>query len=58
MKDGKKFILVADDDREIRELLGLLLSGEGYYVECVEDGDAAVDAAARVYDGYLKSKNL
>ena len=29
MKDGKKYILVADDDREIREIVTLLLSSEG-----------------------------
>ena len=28
MKNGKKYILVADDDREIREIVSLLLSSE------------------------------
>ena len=38
MKDGKKYILVADDDREIREIVSLLLSSEGYAVLTAEDG--------------------
>ena len=32
MRNGKKLIVVADDDREIREVLSLLLGGEGYEV--------------------------
>lgn len=28
MKDHKKYIMVADDDREIREIISLLLSSE------------------------------
>lgn len=37
-------ILIADDDPEIREVVRLLLSGEGYAVEEAADGRAAIDA--------------
>ena len=36
-------ILLVDDDAEIRELLELLLSGEGYAVLQAESGEAALD---------------
>ncbi len=32
MREGKNVILVADDEKEIRDILGLLLEGEGYLV--------------------------
>lgn len=32
MRDGKKLIAIADDDREIRDIVSLLLIGEGYAV--------------------------
>ena len=35
-------ILIVDDDAEIRELLELLLSGEGYAVRQAENGEAAL----------------
>jgi len=45
MKDGKKCILVADDDLQIRQILQLLLSSEGYAVETAEDGIRAAEMA-------------
>ena len=36
-------ILLVDDDAEIRELLELLLAGEGYAVLQAESGEAALD---------------
>ena len=30
MKNDKKLILIADDEKEIRDVVGLLLRGEGY----------------------------
>ena len=53
MKDGKKYILVADDDREIREIVGLLLSSEGYAVLTAEDGIQAARLASGEIDLYL-----
>ena len=41
-------ILVADDEKEIRDILKLLLSEEGYEVVEAENGKAAVDLAARM----------
>jgi two-component system response regulator MprA len=40
-------VLVAEDDRSVRESLVLALSVEGYDVEAVPDGDQALGAVAR-----------
>ena len=53
MKDGKKHILVADDDPQIRGILQLLLSSEGYIVETAEDGLQVVEKAGKEVDLYL-----
>ena len=58
MKDGKKYVLVADDEKEIREVLTLLLSGEGYTVVCAEDGQAAIDTASEAIDLYILDVNM
>ena len=58
MKDGKKCILVADDEREIRNVLDLLLSGEGYHVLCAEDGEEAVKMANADIDLYILDVNM
>lgn len=58
MKDGKKYILVADDEKEIRDVLTLLLSGEGYAVVCAEDGMAAIDMASEAIDLYILDVNM
>lgn len=58
MKDGKKYILVADDEKEIRDVLRLLLSGEGYVVECAEDGQAALDMSSEEIDLYILDVNM
>jgi len=58
MKNGKKYILIADDEREIREVLTLLLSGEGYCVESAEDGQSAVDRACEEIDLYILDVNM
>ena len=43
---GRKRVLVADDDPGVRELLKEIVTGEGYEVVAVEDGDKAVAAVA------------
>jgi DNA-binding response OmpR family regulator len=58
MKDGKKYILVADDESEIREVLTLLLSGEGYAVVCAEDGQTAAELASPEIDLYILDVNM
>lgn len=41
----KRTILVVDDEQPIRELLTLILEGEGYAVACAADGDEALRLA-------------
>ncbi len=53
MIDDKKCILVADDDAQIRQILQLLLSAEGYAVVTAEDGLRAAEMAGDVIDLYL-----
>ena len=49
MSDGELIVrvLVADDDRLLREIAGATLEGAGFSVETVPGGDAAVAACAR-----------
>jgi len=58
MKDGKKCILVADDDQQIREVLQLLLAAEGYAVVAAEDGLRAVELACDEIDLYILDVNM
>lgn len=58
MKDGKKYILVADDEKEICDVLKLLLSGEEYFVVCVEDGQTVVEMANEDIDLYVLDVNM
>ena len=58
MKDGKKHILIADDEKEIRDVLALLLGGEGYAVVCAEDGNSAVEMANGDIDLYILDVNM
>ncbi|MBR3976138.1 MAG: response regulator transcription factor [Clostridia bacterium] len=53
MKDQKKCILVADDDRQILEILELLLSSEGYAVVTAQDGLSVSQKAGQEIDLYL-----
>lgn len=58
MKDGKYCILIADDEREIRDILGLLLAGEGYGVLTAENGREALALASAEVDLYLLDVNM
>ena len=58
MKDGKKYILIADDDKEIRQIVSLLLSSEGYGVLTAEDGVQAVQLANDDIDLYILDVNM
>lgn len=58
MKDGKKCILVADDDPQIRQILQLLLSSEGYTVVTAEDGIRAAEMASQEIDLYILDVNM
>lgn len=58
MKNGKICILIADDEREIRDILGLLLTGEGYTVCTAENGREAIALASEEVDLYLLDVNM
>lgn len=58
MSETKKRILIADDDREIREVLTLLLTGEGYEVLACEDGVSALSRAADGVDLFILDVNM
>lgn len=58
MKDGKFCILVADDEKEIRDILGLLLAGEGYAVFTAENGKEVLALASAEVDLYLLDVNM
>ncbi len=58
MKDGKKCILIADDEKEIRGILELLLRGEGYATVLAEDGEEVLEKASDEIDLYLLDVNM
>ena len=58
MKDGKKLILIADDDVQIREIVRILLSAEGYSVLTAENGAQAAALASEEIDLYLLDINM
>ncbi len=58
MRNGKKLIVVADDDREIREVLSLLLGGEGYEVLTAANGHEALSLATPDADLYILDVNM
>ena len=58
MKDGKKLILIADDEKEIRDVVSLLLTGDGYSVELAEDGESAASSASADIDLYILDVNM
>ena len=58
MKDDKFCILVCDDEKEIRDILSLLLKGEGYLVQLAENGREAVEMASEEIDLYILDVNM
>ncbi len=58
MKDGKKLIAIADDEKEIRDIVSLLLTGEGYAVLTAADGQAMVEQMSADIDLYLLDMNM
>lgn len=58
MKNDKTYILIADDEKEIRDILKLLLEGEGYEVLAVADGRAVLEAASPEIDLYILDVNM
>lgn len=58
MRNEKVCILVADDDKEIRDFLQILLRGEGYEVSSAIDGEEAVANASADIDLYILDVNM
>lgn len=58
MKDGKKCILIADDDRQICDILRIILSSEGYTVIITDNGKQAAEMASDEVDLYLLDINM
>ena len=58
MKNDKKYILIADDEKEIRDILNLLLKGEGYEVLTAENGCEVVELAEPEIDLYILDVNM
>ena len=51
-------ILIADDDKEIRDILQLLMRGEGYEVSVAENGAQVVAMASSDIDLYILDVNM
>lgn len=58
MKNEKFYILIADDDKEIRDVLQLLMRGEGYEVCVAENGAEVVENASSDIDLYILDVNM
>lgn len=58
MKDNKTYILIADDEKEIRDILKLLLEGEGYEVLVAADGTEVIEAVCPEIDLYILDVNM
>ncbi len=58
MKDNKTYILIADDEKEIRDILKLLLEGEDYEVLVVEDGASVIKESCPEIDLYILDVNM
>ncbi len=58
MLENKKLILVADDESEIRNVLNLLLTGEGYAVISVQNGLDALEKISADVDLCILDVNM
>lgn len=58
MNTTKGKILVADDEKDIRDILNLLLIGEGYEVVLAENGQEAVNLSNDSIDLYILDVNM
>lgn len=56
--NGKKYIMIADDEKEIRDILKLLLKAEGYEVLEVENGQDVINFIASEIDLYVLDVNM
>lgn len=58
MKNDRYCILIADDEKEIRDILYLLLNGEEYEVVQAENGKQALNLATESVDLYILDVNM
>ncbi len=58
MLDSKYCILIADDEKEIRDILQLLLEGEGYQVIAAQNGKEVLEKASEDIDLYILDVNM
>lgn len=58
MSEKKNKILVADDEKEIRDILKLLLNSEGYEVTLACDGQEVLDLADDSFDMFILDVNM
>jgi len=58
MRNEKVCILIADDDKEIRDFLQILLRGEGYETLTASDGEEAIANASSDIDLYILDVNM
>lgn len=56
--DRKYKVMIADDEKDIRDILSLLLGGEGYKIVVVEDGNQVLERASDDIDLYLLDVNM
>ena len=55
---SKAKIVIADDEKEIREVVSMLLAGEGYEVAAAADGREALELADPSVDLYILDVNM
>ncbi len=58
MKNNKNCVLIADDEKEIRDILKLLLLGEGYEVLIAKDGKEVLDQLSDEIDLFILDVNM
>ena len=58
MAEKKSKILVVDDQKEIPDILTLLLGGEGYQVVTASDGHQALECADNSFDLFILDVNM
>lgn len=56
--DRKYKVMIADDEKDIRDILSLLLGGEGYKIVVAEDGNQVLERASDDIDLYLLDVNM
>lgn len=58
MLNDKKYILIADDEKEIRDILKLLLKAEGYEVLDIDNGQDVINSMTPEIDLYILDVNM